>query len=553
LLRGDPGRLRQILSNLVSNAIKFTQAGEVAVRVTLESEKTDSVLLRFSVRDTGIGIPQDKIGILFEKFTQADTSTTRKYGGTGLGLAICKQLAELMGGEVSVVSEEGKGSEFSVTARFAKQTEGVRAAAFEPADLRHVRVLVVDDNATSREILTTYMASWGMRPAETSDGPSAIQMLLRGREVGDPFRLAVLDMQMPVMDGEMLGRAIKADARLAETRLVMLTSLGARENVSLFLQIGFEACLTKPTRHQELKNALSAALMDKGAGGQPPSAVKRQSPKELQTLFAGCKARILLAEDNITNQQVALGILKKFGLRADAVANGAEALKALEAIPYDLVLMDVQMPVMDGWEATRRIRDERSAVLDRELPIIAMTAHAMQGDQERCLEAGMNDYVSKPVVPQTLARVLERWLKPGAGRQKGVKPASGGAALPAEPAAKRPPLWDVAGLLERVMGDKELAKTVLDGFPEDVRQRIQDLKAFLEAGDAASAERQAHSINGASGIVGGEALRVAAFEVERAAKAGDLAAASERLPELVRRFELLKEAIESQLKAWRSS
>ncbi len=550
LLRGDPGRLRQILNNLVSNAVKFTQVGEVAIRVTLESEDDNAVMLRFSVRDTGIGIPSEKIGLLFEKFTQADTSTTRKYGGTGLGLAISRQLAELMGGEVTVESRVGKGSEFSCTVRLTKQAEGAKAPASELADLRNVHVLIVDDNATSREILTSYLSSWGMRSAEVADGPAAIQMLLHALDVGDPFQLAVLDMQMPVMDGEMLGRAIKANERLAKTGMVMLTSLGMRDNANVFREIGFEACLTKPVRNQELKRSLAQALMDKGKAGKGATALpvpKRQLIKDLQTMFAGSKARILLAEDNITNQQVALGLLKKLGLRADAVANGAEVLEALESIPYDLILMDVQMPVMDGLEATRQIRNSVFSANNPLIPIVAMTAHAMQGDEERCLAAGMNDYVSKPVAPQALARVLEKWLNEetsSAPMQKVV----------ATEVTSQPehPVWDLAGLMERVMDDQELALQVLDGFPEDIAQRIQALEAFLTAEDGVGAERQAHSINGASGIVGGKALRAVALEIEKAAKASLLAEASEKMPELIRQFEKLKAAIEVQVKDWRN-
>ncbi len=550
LLRGDPGRLRQILTNLVSNAIKFTQAGEVAIRIRLESEDDQTVTLRFSVRDTGIGIPKDKVGMLFEKFTQADTSTTRKYGGTGLGLAICRQLSELMGGGVSVVSVEGKGSEFSCTVCLGKQAEGVEAEVPTLGDLRNVRVIIVDDNATSREILCAYLSSWGLRVVETADGPSAIQLLLQAQDAGDPFRLAVLDMQMPVMDGEMLGKAIKSNARLAEIRMVMLTSLGMRDNTEHYRAIGFEACLTKPVRHQELKRVLSQALVNPGIPGQgfaSLTAPKRNTVKELQTMFVGSKARILLAEDNITNQQVALGILKKLGLRADAVANGAEALQALESLPYDLVLMDVQMPVMDGLEATRQIRSPSSSVSNPKIPIIAMTAHAMQGDQEKCLAAGMNDYVSKPVSPQTLARVLEKWLNVEEEAHLSKNTVTTQTSQTVEH-----PVLDLPGLMERVMDDVTLAEQVLDGFPEDVLQRIQALQTFMEAGDCACVERQAHAINGASGIVGGEALRALAFEIEKAAKAGDLTIARSNEAELINQFNLLKEAIEAQLKAWRS-
>jgi len=552
LLKGDPGRLRQILTNLVSNAIKFTQTGEVAIRVLLESEEDESVALRFSVRDTGIGIPKDKICLLFEKFTQADTSTTRKYGGTGLGLAICKQLAELMGGEVSVASEEGKGSEFSVTVRLAKQRESVKTEPPVPADLRTVRVLIVDDNATSREILTAHMLSWGMRPAQTADGPSAILMLLQAVAASDPFQIVVLDMQMPVMDGEMLGQAIKADARLAATPLVMLTSLGTRDNASRFQEIGFAACLTKPARHQELKRALSQALSAKTITQPQQTRAKRHSQQDMAALFSGSKARILLAEDNITNQQVALGILKKFGLRADAVADGAEALKVLSVLPYDLVLMDVQMPVMDGLETTHQIRDPQSSVLDHAIPVIAMTARAMQGDQENCLAAGMNDYISKPVTPQTLARVLEKWLIPQEDSSELGTAAPSGALKRMNTPPPLPLVWDLKGMMERMMNDVDLARAVLEGFPEDISQRIKTLKELLETGDTAGVERQAHSINGAASIVGGEALRAEALAIETAARSGDLAAAAARVAELARRSDRLRALITAQLNAWRT-
>ncbi|MEI6808450.1 MAG: response regulator, partial [bacterium] len=398
-----------------------------------------SVLLRFSIRDTGIGIPADKIGLLFNKFSQVDSSTTRQYGGTGLGLAICKQLAELMGGSVGVSSVVGKGSEFWFTVRLETQAGDAQAKSMAPTDLHGIRVLIVDDNATSREILTTHLTSWGMRPSEARDAAAALQALQDALTGNDPFPIAIIDMQMPGMDGETLGRAIKADKSLADTRMVMLTSLGMRSDAKYFETIGFAAYATKPIRHHDLKAVLSLALANQtGKAASVLSPIKAAyEVSELLNIFAGSKARILLAEDNFTNQIVATAILKKLGLHAaDAVANGAEAVKALETNPYDLVLMDVQMPEMDGFEATKRIRErergQRSEVSSQEendspgsrsrtsdlgprtsphLPIIAMTADAMQGDRERCLEAGMDDYVSKPVSPQALAEVLKKWLR----------------------------------------------------------------------------------------------------------------------------------------------
>ena len=448
LLRGDPGRLRQILTNLVGNAIKFTFVGEVAVRVSLIEESSgdrgqeageqetgeqetgeqdgETVLLRFSVRDTGIGIPADKISLLFDKFTQVDASTTRKFGGTGLGLAISKQLSELMGGEAGVNSEEGKGSEFWFTVRFGKQAVVEHTERISFSDLHGVHVLIVDGSATSREILTTFMTSWGMRTTEAPDGPAAIFSLYQAQDDNDPIRIAVIDMRIPGMDGETLGRFIQTDKRLAGTLMMMLTSLGTRGDARHFQEIGFSAYATKPIRYLELKSVMSLALMDR-KGSDPHILVTRHLARETMNLFAGRKVRILLAEDNITNRVVALGILKKLGLSADTVTNGAEAFIAIKTSNYDLVLMDVQMPEMDGIEATKRIRIYEKIMLNAEhgmmkekeseklaahssIPIIAMTAHAMQGDRERCLEAGMNDYITKPFSPQALAEILDKWL-----------------------------------------------------------------------------------------------------------------------------------------------
>lgn len=539
-LQGDPGRLRQVLTNLIGNALKFTHKGEVAVRVRLETETDTEALLRFAVRDTGIGIPENKTETLFEKFVQVDASTTRKYGGTGLGLAISKELVALMGGDIGVSSREDAGSEFWFTARFHKQPQPAPMDSI-PIALQDVRILIADDNATNREILMTQCASWGMLPDQAQNGPAALRMLQEARDAGDPFTVLVVDMQMPEMDGETLGQAIKSDPGLADTRLVMMASTGQRGVPKRLEAIGFSAYLIKPVRQSDLFDCLAMTL---GGAAQPRKAqtiVTRHAIREMRR----SAVRILLAEDNVTNQQVALGMLQKLGLHADAVFNGREALQALSQRDYDVVIMDVQMPVMDGLEATRHIRSSLSKVRNHEVPIIAMTAHAMQGDRSMCLDAGMDDYISKPIDPKVLAETLDRFLF----RNGPENPATD--ASPAEESANnindaplaQIPVFDRVGIMARLMDDEALVQTVIAAFLDDIPRQIALLKQYLAAGDIEAATRQVHTIKGAAANVGGEALRHAAIAMEKAGKNGDGAAMDTWLPELEQQFELLQQAM----------
>ena len=537
-LSGDPGRLRQVLLNLTGNALKFTGQGEISVRAGLVAETDTDVVVRFSVKDTGIGIPVEKQERVFQKFTQADASTTRRYGGTGLGLAISKRLVELMGGDIGLASEEGRGSEFWFTVRLAKQAERVRTPV-ALAQIGGAHVLVVDDNATNREVLAAQLKAWGVRPDEATDGPSALLALARARDAGDPFAAAIVDMQMPDMDGAGLARAIKADESLKHTRLVLMTSLGRRGDARQMEEIGFAAYLVKPARQSDLFDSLSTVLTRGLASNTAQRIVTRHAVREMRR----GAVRILLAEDNMTNQQVALGILKKLGLRADAVADGSEAIRSLETIPYSLVLMDVQMPEIDGFEATRRIRDPGSAVLNHAVPIIAMTAHAMQGDRERCLEAGMDDYVTKPISPEALADALDRWLPRDDAVPPVHAPAGPGTAIPASAGRVEPPVFDRAGMMARLMDDQELARIVVDGFLEDAPRLIEALRSCLGSGDAPGAIRGAHTIKGASATVGGEALRAVAAAMEIAATDGDFATVTARLPDLVSELGRLRAAM----------
>ncbi|MCP4544928.1 MAG: response regulator [bacterium] len=438
-VQGDPVRLQQILMNLADNAIKFTSTGEVVVLVAMESETANDIRLKFTVRDTGIGIPADKIDLLFDLFSQVDTSTTRRFGGTGLGLAIAKQLSELMGGEIGVTSEVGGGSEFWFTTVLRKQPEATQPSSPQPAILQDVHVLIVDDNATNREMLAARLGDWGVRATQARDRGEALESLHKALAEKDPFRIAILAMQVADADGVELGCRIRTEPGHDGIQVVMQASPGVRADTDRLADSGFAGYVTKPVRPRELMNILSRALADRSCAAEPAQLRKTDatvSPAELR--FDERKSRILLVEDNKINQRVALGILKKLGLQADAVADGREALNALASLPYDLVLMDCMMPVMDGYEASRRIRDPQSSVKDHNVPIIALTANAIRGDREKCLAAGMNAYIAKPISRQELRETLEEWLP--VNGDDGSRPGNKGALASADepPAAEQP-------------------------------------------------------------------------------------------------------------------
>jgi two-component system, sensor histidine kinase and response regulator len=430
LLCGDPGRLRQVLVNLVGNAIKFTSGGEVVIRVSGHSDSSGRAALRFEVRDTGVGISPEAQARLFTAFSQADSSTTRRYGGTGLGLAISKQLAILMGGEIGVVSEPGKGSTFWFTARFGKWAGGRAAQERGPDGWSNLRVLVVDDNAASRQILRHQIFAWKLQKGSAASGHEALSVLRAASAQGRPFDLVLLDVEMPEMDGFTLARAIKADPSIAMTRLIALTPIGRPRSEIELKAAGIDASLNKPVKQSRLFDCLvtviggdkASSLSSPKPGGAQPAALT----PELRARLQG--ARILLAEDNAVNQKVALAMLKKFGCSADAVGDGAEVLAMLQRIPYSLIFMDCHMPEMDGLEATRLIRKREldsgpACPWTSPIYIIALTASAMQGDREKCMAVGMDDYVSKPVRIVELQAALERWISSGAPETPGEIPA----------------------------------------------------------------------------------------------------------------------------------
>jgi len=402
---GDPGRIRQVLINLIGNAIKFTEKGEVVVSVEEESKTGEEGLFRFMVKDTGIGIPEAKQRIIFDPFSQADSSTTRKYGGTGLGLAIASQLAGLMGGKIWVESKIGKGSTFYFTVRLGFQKDQkddlVRAKL---VDLQDLPVLVVDDNATNRFILQEMLTNWGMKPVAVESGEKALKAMKQAKNRGKPFKLALIDAQMPEMDGFALSELIKDSSDIGRPVIMMLTSLGLRGDATRCRKLGISAYLVKPVKQSDLLDAIRLALGTSSVEKEHALLITRHTLlKPLQ------RFRILLAEDNAINQKIAVRILEKAGHEVTVANNGQEVLSALEKKKFDLILMDVQMPEMDGYQATASIR-EKEKKSGAHIPIIAMTAHAMKGDRERCLDSGMDDYIAKPLKPNEILETIERLM-----------------------------------------------------------------------------------------------------------------------------------------------
>jgi PAS domain S-box-containing protein len=511
-LRGDPHRLCQVIVNLIGNAIKFTEAGEVVLHVEVDSRTEDETILHFTVSDTGIGITPDQQQKLFKAFSQADTSTTRKYGGTGLGLAISARLVQIMGGDIWLESQIGRGSTFHFTAPFGPALGPLeRPTPAEPAALHGLCVLIVDDNATNRLILQEMLTNWGMRPTTVEAGREALVALEQARNAGSPFGLVLLDAMMPEMDGFTLARRIKQDPALEVVTLMMLSSANRGEDAARCRDLGVATYLTKPVRQSTLLDAImtclgpSVGVVDRARHAAQPAALGAGGPA----------LRLLLAEDNAVNQRLAVSLLEKRGHHVVVVGNGKDAIAALDRDRFDAVLMDVQMPEMDGFEAAAAIRAREDAS-GGHTPIVAMTAHALKGDRERCLKAGMDAYIAKPLRSNELFGILDG-LVSSTGSNQSAQP---------EPAAQTA-VWDMAAVLERMDGDMDLLKMLTGLFLSECPERMNEIRKAIEERDASRLMRAAHAFKGSVSNFGAVAAVEAAQRLETAASVHDWEQAEE--------------------------
>lgn len=522
-LRGDPGRLRQVLTNLVGNAIKFTERGDVTLQVYLEEEAEGAAVLRFEITDSGIGVTPETQQKIFKPFVQADSTMTRRYGGTGLGLSISKQLVELMGGAIGVKSLPHHGSTFWFTARFITQAQSV-SAILPMADLQGRRVLIVDDNESNRLILHHLVSGWGMQDEQAEDAAGAIVRIEEASRSGNPFDCAILDVVMPRKDGLQLAAELQRLPCAATLRLIVMTSLLQRGHAEQARKVGAKGYLTKPVRHDELRDCLRTVLgmelasaeRDTTGDSAGPRLVTRHTLAEYAE-----RRRILVVEDNSVNQKLAVRMLEKLGYRPDLVENGQEALAALEVGSYDAVLMDCQMPVMDGFEATAAIRRNEAAgkryVRTGHLPIIAVTANAMQGDRERCLAAGMDAYLAKPIKLEDIRLTLSRWLTSSSDEVL-VR----GTVSPVSKASTIPGYFDPVQMLLNIGGDQELLNQLIDLFLERHADIMTDIRQALSQGDSTTVERAAHTLKGTAANLCAPDVALAAGQLEAVGRLGAL-------------------------------
>ena len=539
-LIGDPARLRQIMVNLTGNSLKFTHEGELYVKGELVEEIEGRVKIRFSVKDTGIGIPEDRHATIFDSFTQADGSTTRKYGGTGLGTTISKQLVEMMEGEIGLESEEGKGSTFWFTALFDRQEEKKQIPAARDLDLSILKVLIVDDNQTNRFILMEYLKSWGCLPVEAVDGKEALIVFRDAVSSESPFDLILTDFQMPEMSGFDFAKEVKTIETLKDVPIIVLTSAGRKGDSRNCKEIGINGYLTKPIRQDELRKAIVSVLSlstGQETGPQPELVTRHSVAEDYQK-----EIQILLVEDYPTNQQVAMRHLIKGGYQVDLAEDGRQAVKAYKRKNYNLIFMDIQMPIMDGYIATQEIRKIETRNLgqstSQRIPIIAMTAHAIKGYREKCLEAGMDDYIAKPLRRKELLTMAEKWSTAIADCGLRIADSKSEVQNPKSELGNGP--MDFARSIEEFEGDEEFLMEVLEGFIGDVTSQIKLISQAISNGDAEVVRKEAHSIKGGAANLTADEFSAIAFELEKVGKSGMLEGGMDVLEKLEREFFRLK-------------
>lgn len=518
-LCGDPTRLRQILTNLVSNAVKFTEKGEVVVNVAKVSEDNERVVIRFDIKDTGIGIPEAAKKLLFSPFAQADSSITRLYGGSGLGLAISKQLVEMMDGGIEIESETGRGTTVTFTASFIKQANQEVIVASLNLNLKDLRVLVVDDNETNRLILTEQMTEWGIIVEEAEDGAAGIEKLRFAASTGNPFKITVLDQIMPEINGIEIAKLIKADPLIAETHLVLMTSYSKRGHGELARKAGIRAYFKKPVRQSELLECLSVIMSEQSPENKDKNKLITQH--SLGAMKASLNRHILLVEDNEINQEVALSHLSGLGYRIDVATNGEEAIKAVTGKKYDAVLMDCQMPVMDGFQATAEIRKLQGK--SKYTPIIAMTAYAMPSDRDKCLMSGMDNYLAKPVKKDKLKEILQNLFETGSP----VIPLSADEDFQTKPANEISPV-DLIFLMDAASYNQDKLEKLVELYSRHTAERLDELNDAIKCQSAKDVFAIAHKCLGSSRALGMTAIVPALRELERIGDTGELRGAEEQ-------------------------
>ncbi len=540
---GDIVRLRQVLDNLLSNALKFTSKGHVWVNVKCLRADEKNARIKFSVQDTGIGIPLEKQGRIFDHFTQADTSTTRNFGGTGLGLAICRQLVELMGGILELESIEEKGStfHFTLTLPVGKREPEKKV---DPAPLNEKRILVVDDNEINLRIFSEYLSTWGIRNETCRSAREALNALKKANQKQDPFHIMVADFFMPEINGEELGRIVKSNDELKETIMIMISSANMQD-IDQIEKIGFAACLYKPIGMSDFLNVLLVALGSNGGPVITPASLRsvdEDKKANLQHNVYAADLRLLLVEDNKINQKAASAILKIIGFKDITIAeNGQEAFDLISKTPYDLVFMDVQMPVMDGYKATKKIRErEEEDSAKTRIPIIAMTANAIAGDREKCLAAGMDDYISKPIQKVALINILERWT----GRiKKKVDPMQLDQQVDNKIKDSSSMIFNYKGALDRYEGDQEILKMIVEEFIGQTPVILDEIESFIKVEDISSAASKAHALKGGASYIGAEHLMEAALGMEKAGESEDMIKTKNLFAKLQSEFETFDETI----------